>query len=115
MVPFFIQIKSSGKSKSDLYVLASGSENMFGWDFGKNKKIVNKILDFSNKRAKLEITDIKNIPKDKIRCIKCSYENSESVLSGTGHCEKCDASLPTKEEMKNIRMKNKFVEELNKT
>ncbi|MCX6818509.1 MAG: hypothetical protein NT129_00735 [Candidatus Aenigmarchaeota archaeon] len=31
----------------------------------------------------------------KIRCQKCGYENPEAILSSSGHCEKCEASLPS--------------------
>lgn len=112
MVPVFIQIKTSGKSKSGLYAVASGSENLFGWDFGRNKKVVNKILDFSKKPAQLTKVNLQNIPKDRIRCLKCGYDNHESVMNMSGHCEKCDASLPSRQEIAQRREINKLLEEL---
>ena len=43
-VPFFARIFPKG-DKCEVLVIAGGSENWLGWDFGRNKKVVEKILD----------------------------------------------------------------------
>ncbi|MFH0949009.1 MAG: hypothetical protein V1802_00810 [Candidatus Aenigmatarchaeota archaeon] len=43
-VPFFVRIFSQGK-KSRILIIAAGSENWLGWDFGRNKKVAEKILN----------------------------------------------------------------------
>ncbi len=35
------------------------------------------------------------VVKGKILCIRCGHQNPEGVLSMSGHCEKCEASLPS--------------------
>lgn len=42
-VPFFVRIFHNG-DKSEVLVIAAGSENWLGWDFGRNKKVAEKIL-----------------------------------------------------------------------
>ena len=43
-VPFFARLFPKG-SKCEVLIIAGGSENWLGWDFGRNKKVVEKILD----------------------------------------------------------------------
>ena len=43
-VPFFARIFPKG-NKCEVLIIAGGSEDIFGFDFGRNKKVVEKILN----------------------------------------------------------------------
>jgi hypothetical protein len=45
-VPYFIKIKELDSNKSEILIISAGSEDIFGFDFGRNKNIVEKIFKF---------------------------------------------------------------------
>lgn len=43
-VPFFVKVKEVEPGRSRIQIITGGSEDMFGFDYGRNKRVVQELL-----------------------------------------------------------------------